>query len=311
MEKVVVTGANGLIGSYLTAVLSHQGKEVYAIVRSKDEPVGNIQSLENVRILYCDLIKKPFCADWIPGRKCSVWYHLAWAGSSGKAREDYSLQLRNVKMACEAVEVAAQLGCSKFVAVGSVTELAFLQYMEQEEFCPEMTAMYPVAKTAACHMMRCICEKYGIPFSWVYLANLYGVGDRTQNIISMILNAYRQGRTPELTEGNQTVDFIYVQDAAEGLAAVGELGRPWESYYLGGSNRKPLKEFVEIIRDMEAPDRECGLGRKEFHSAEIDFEKIDTEKLFRHTGYRPQVSFQKGIGWMAEWLEQTDGGCYK
>lgn len=308
MERVIVTGANGLIGSYLTAALSRQGKEVYAIVRSEKETVANIQGLENVRILYCDLSNQSVCTDWIPQGKCSVWYHLAWAGSSGKERADYGLQLQNVKIACEAVKTAAELNCDRIVAAGSVTELAFFDYLKQEEFHPEMTAIYSVAKTTAYHMMRCISEKYRIPLSWVYIANLYGVGDRTHNVISMILNEYRHGRTPKLTEGNQMADFIYVQDAAEGLAAVGRAGHPWENYYLGGNNKKPFREFVKVMCDMEAPGRESGLGSKKFRSADIDFEKIDTEKLYRHTGFRPKVSFQEGIKRMVEWLEQTERG---
>lgn len=304
MGKVIVTGANGLIGSYLVNYLASQKKQIYAIVRN---PKSNLRGIDNnpfVKIIYCDLLNIGQLPDLIKDEKFEVFYHLAWEGSSGEPRKNYSLQLMNAEKVVEAINVAAKLQCRKFVCSGSVTELMCANYLPLDESQPEEVMAYPIAKTAAHYMGKSRCRALNMEFCWTYIANLFGVGDDTQNIVNMVVKSYLAGQVPELTKGEQLADFIYVSDVAGALAAVGEKGRDGASYYIGGRNVRPLREFIIDINSIVAPEVDSGLGRKPFFGRSLDFGKIETTKLEKDTGFVPQVAFRVGIEMLLKWLKE-------
>lgn len=303
MKNVIVTGANGLIGIYLTKHLSENGVEIYAIIRNEEENIEAIRDLPGVHIVYCDLSEIDSLTEKLEVKEIEVFYHLAWEGSSGDKRADYIIQLKNANAACKAAEVAFAFKCKKFIGAGSVTELTYRDYLLLDNSKPEMTANYAIAKMTANFMCKCICNLKSIGFNWSYIANLYGVGDETQNIINVIMQSYMRGEVPLLTAGEQLADFVYVSDVAGALAAIGERGVSGTTYYIGGNNIKPLKEFVVQMRDEINSELETGLGKKEFFGRDIDFSKVNRDKLCNDTGYIPKISFNQGIRLMHQWLE--------
>ena len=84
-------------------------------------------------------------------------------------------------------------------------------------------------------------------------------------------------------------------DIAKGLMYACEKGKSNTSYYIGYGNPRPLKEFIRAVRDIVNPQIESGIGKKNFNGMNVDFSKIDVEKLARDTGYRADISFEEGI----------------
>lgn len=304
MKKAIVTGANGFVGRYLVCELVKKGYYVWSIIRNEEEDISCIADY-NTHIIYCDLADIKFLANKLPAGEYECFYHLAWAGSSGNARMDYSLQFKNSIASVDACQVAADLRCKRFVGAGSVTELMYGKYLQQDGSEPDLVTCYAVGKIAAEYMSKCVCTNRNIDFLWGYIANFYGVGDLSQNFINFLVKNYLEKNTPELTEGEQKADFIYVSDVARALIAMGEHGNKNSAYYIGYGKPRPLSEFVEIIRDMVNPILETGLGRKSFQGLDIDFDSIDTRKLKRDTGFEPQVSFEDGIKMTISWIRDN------
>lgn len=234
------------------------------------------------------------------------FYHLAWAGSSGPARTDYTLQLQNAVACADAAKAAKKIGCRRFIGAGSVTELVYRNYLQQDATQAEMIACYAIGKIAAEYLTRCVCGDVGMEYNWTYIANFYGAQDLSQNFINSLIKSYLKGETPTLTDGKQYTDFTYVSDVARALLAVGEKGVPGSTYYIGYGQPHPLHEFVRAVRDRIAPELDTGLGRKEFLALPIDYRAIDVEKLHRETGFSPCVDFAAGIEKTLQWL-QSEG----
>ena len=306
MKKVIVTGANGFVGRYLLRELTKQGYEIWSVIRNTDEDISCINEL-NTNIVYCDLKDIDKLDEIIEERDFDCFYHLAWAGSSGDGRKNYSLQLNNAKACADAANVASKLGCKRFVGAGSVTELMYGDYLRQDGSKPEMVTCYAIGKIAAEYISKCVCVENGIDFLWAYISNFYGKEDPTQNFINFLIRSYSSGNVPTLTSGEQKADFMYVSDVASALIAMGEKGKTNSTYYIGYGSPKPLKEFVKEVRDIVNPNIETGLGRKSFQGMDIDFDSLDVEKLNRDTGFIPEIYFEKGIKTMIK----TGGGYCK
>lgn len=302
VKKVIVTGANGFLGSYLIDELLRQDYDILAVIRDKQADISKVERVVS-KIVFCDLSNMIHLDTLIPTGDYDAFYHLAWAGSSGNARKDYSLQLQNAKFCVDAAFVAARLGCKRFVGVGSVAELVHEKYNRKDFSRPESVACYAVGKMAAEYMAHCVCIEQEIDFLWGHVANFYGIGDRSENIVNYLIQSYIENRVPELTDGEQRADFLYVSDVAKALALMGKKGKAGCSYYIGYGSPIPLKDFVIKIRNLINPELESGLGRREFHGLDIDYGEIDMHKLHRHTGFVPKVAFDEGIKMTIEWIQ--------
>lgn len=300
MGKVIVTGASGFLGNYLVKELASQGDEIWAVVRDKNITATGRQ----VHMVACDFKNYQLLASIIPHDSYDCFYHLAWAGSSGSAREDYRLQLDNAKACADAADAAARIGCRRFAGAGSVAQLMFGGYLQSEGKHPQMAACYGTGKIAAEYISRCICEKAGIEFLWGYLSNFYGAGDTSGNIINYLIQKYACGQVPSLTDGSQRADFLYVSDAARALAAMGKHGRDGAGYYIGYGDPRPFKDFVIMVRDIVNPCMHTGLGQKEFYGLEPAFESIDIGRLRRDAGFVPGVPFVEGIEKTVAWIRK-------
>ncbi len=92
MKKVIVTGANGFIGTALCKELVSQNIQVVAVVRSREANVDGIINLPNLTIVYCDLSRFGDLGNIINDKNFDVLYHLAWEGSAGSLRGDIDVQ---------------------------------------------------------------------------------------------------------------------------------------------------------------------------------------------------------------------------
>ena len=103
MKKVLVTGANGFIGSALCRGLSEKGISVIAVVGSEDDNIETIKDIHNLAIIYCDISNFKNLSKYIKARDVDVLYHFAWVGSAGSLRGDIDVQLHNVQYTCDVV----------------------------------------------------------------------------------------------------------------------------------------------------------------------------------------------------------------
>lgn len=306
MKKVIVTGANGFVGQYLTKELVDRQYEVWAVVRKESEDLKCIKGV-NVHIIFCDLEDILTLKNKISAKNFECFYHLAWAGSSGSARMNYELQLENAKACCDATVVASELKCKRFLGAGSITELMYGKYLRKDGSKPEMITCYAIAKMAAEYTSRCICTDKKIDFLWAHISNFYGVGDLSQNFINFLISNYSNKNTPILTSGEQKADFMYVSDVARALVVMSENGIGGNTYYVGYGSPKPLKEFVKIIHNSIAPEIESGVGLKDYRGMDVDFDSLDIGKLTRDTGFRPSISFEEGIKKVLTSLNKSKG----
>jgi UDP-glucose 4-epimerase len=293
-KNVMVTGANGFIGSYLVKQLLDDGYTVYAVVRNSESSVC-FPDDDNVKVVLSDMSEYKNLPEKLSGVDFEYIYHLAWSGSSGVGREDYKLQLNNVECLLDIIHIAKKLSAKKVIFSGSITQIMYRDYLKQDQIKPEMVTCYAIAKITAEYMAKCLSTSLCVDINWTYIANLYGRGDKTNNFINFLVGKYLNGETPALTNGNQLADFIYVSDVANALISVAKHGTPNESYYIGYGHPRPLREFILAVRDRINPAIDSGLGRKSFEGFDIDFDSIDQNKLYRDTQFKPEMSFDDGI----------------
>lgn len=305
MQKVIVTGAKGFIGQHVVQLLAERNIQVYAIVRNDENNMNYFQNYESVQTILCDIERIEELPQLIKDRNIDACIHLAWDGSFGPARAEYELQVKNVKLALDTVKVLSTMRVKRFVGAGSLAEKDVLNYNLKDGTTPNAVSLYGSAKLSAQLMTKIECTKLGMEHIWCYISNTYGIGSTTNNFVMMACKKMLRKEHAAFTLGEQMYDFVYITDTARALCYATEKGKTNTSYYLGSGNPRKLKEYIRIIRDSVDPATELFLGEIPYNGISLTKEEYDISKLVIDTGYKEEISFEKGIRMTVDWLRRS------
>lgn len=300
MKKVIVSGANGFIGSAL----------VRELVANKIEVAALDMEGHNDRIADSSLVTfYPFSLDHaeeledkIKKQDFDTFYHFAWSGSAGKDRADVSLQLRNVQWTADCLCLAKRLGCSRFVSAGSIMELETVKAVFAAGNKPGPGYIYGAGKLAAHTICKSVAVSIGIDLVWAMITNAYGAGEKSSRLVNSSIRKCIQGEELQFTAATQNYDFVYIDDVAKAFRMIGENGKGFHEYLIGSSNAKPLKEFLLEMKNAVAPDLKFHFGNIPFTGVSLPLEDFDCSKTEADTGFRATISFDEGCKKTKDWM---------
>ncbi len=304
MKNVIVTGANGFVGSAVCKELSNRGIKVTAVVRSRESSLKSIKNLKNVNIIFLDMSEIFKLDEILESRNYDCFYHFAWTGSAGELRGDYRIQLNNVEYSCNAVQAAKRIGCKRFVFAASIMEYEIGKLMASDKRIG-INTIYSTSKITAEYMVRAIADTIGIEYVGGIISNIYGPGENSHRLVNTTIKKLLNGEYCRFSDGEQMYDFIYIEDASRAFYELGLNAYPDKSYYIGSLNPRHLKEFLEEIRDVVSPKTKIGLGELEFEGISLTYKEFDLFALEKDTGFRPYVSFMDGIRRTADWIKEN------
>lgn len=295
MERIVITGGTGFIGSRLIRELLQNHVEVVALVRNiRTTALDDMKDNKLLRMVQYNSPEYDALPEVIG--KVDAFYHLAWAGVSTQQKNDGQLQLENIHFSMEMLDYAAKIETDRFLGMGTVAEYAFSENtIEANGGRQTPNDMYGAAKTSAHYMLEAYARILDIPFNWVVLPSTYGEGRRDDNIITYTITALLRGERPQYGMLMQMWDFLYVGEVARALRLIGEKGIPGKTYGIGSGVYRQLKDYIMKIRDIIDPELELGIGDVPSLSDRAFSSCVNIYELVKDTGFEPQVSFEEGI----------------
>ena len=304
MENVIITGADGFVGSYTVNYFLEQGCRVLALdMGEKPNRLG-----EHPRLTYaqCDISDAAALEAAAQSGNYDTFIHFAWAGSAGPARVDYNLQMKNALTTVECLKTAKKLGCKRFVCAGSIMEKEVEAAVHDQGSRPGMGYIYGMGK----HIAHCLCKSVaadiGIELVWPMITNAYGAGELSPRFVNTTIRKIIQGEPLQFTADTQNYDFVYVTDVARAFYLIAKHGRPFCEYMIGSSTARPLKEFIiEMVRSL-APDRQPIFGDIPFTGTNMPLSTFDCTDTERDCGFRAEVSFAEGTRMTMDWLKTIE-----
>lgn len=300
--KILITGANGFIGSALTKRMLELGHEVFALVTDFNE----LKSIKSQKLHLFRLFFKDYnsIATEI-GTSIDIAYHFAWEGLNGQAAVDVDLQLNNVKATNTLLSELKKLEIKKFVFASSMNVLEVRSFLnDPSRFKTRGVYVHVASKLNAEILARTFCEKNGIKFNEGIIAMAYGEGNKSKMIPNIFIYNLLNGVDTQLVPGNNQYDLIYISDIVSAFEHIGFYGLDKKSYYVGHSWDRTFKDIFTEIKDILNPDYKVIFGCFSEDNL-VDFSFINRNELTNDTGWKPCADFRESIIKTASWIRDS------
>ena len=303
-KRIVVTGGAGFLGRAVCQRLNALGASEVLIPRRAEFDLTTEKAVDR---LYKEM-------------RPQIMLHLAaevggiGANMMNPGRYFYA----NMAMAMHMIEGARRYGVEKFLQTGTIcaypkfTPVPFQEENLWNGYPEETNAPYGIAKKAAMVMLDAYRIQYGLKSAYVLPVNLYGPHDnfdlQTSHVIPALIRKCVEAQRARALHiecwgnGSASREFLYVDDAADGLVRAAEVMNVPEPINLGTGNEIIIRKLVELIAklcdfhgeirwDITKPDgqpRRC----------------LDTKRAQERLGWQAKVGFEDGLKRTIEWFRK-------
>lgn len=302
-QRVVVTGGAGFLGSYVVEKLRERGCRTIVAPRSRDYDLVTMDAVER---LYDDA--RPDLVLHLAARVGGIGANQACAGQ---------FFYDNLMMGAQLMEVGRRRGLKKFVALGTIcaypkhAPIPFQEAALWDGYPEETNAPYGLAKKMLLVQAQAYRTQYGFNAIVLFPVNLYGPRDNfhleTSHVIPALIRkctaAKEQGATAVTIwgDGTPTREFLYVEDAAEGILSAAEHYDRSEPVNLGSGLEISIRDLAMLV------------AQKVGYSGEFVWDErkpngqprrcVDVSKAAELFHFRAQQSLPEGIEKTVSWFQ--------
>ena len=202
----------------------------------------------------------------------------------------------NIRVELEAVKVAHELGCKKFVGAGTQAEYGIVKNGKINEVTPcKPVRADGILHLAASQLAEIVAKSYGMTFIWTRIFSVYGINDRSNSMIMSTIDKLINGIHCSFTPSEQLWDYLYEDDIGEALLRIGEKSKESKVYCLGNGKSMPLKQYINIIREVVSPNVKLGFGEVDYPENAVMNLSVDISEINKDTGWLPKTEFKDGI----------------
>lgn len=294
MKKAIITGATSFIGLHLVNKLIKEKWKVYAIVRRGSSKATLLPNSEQIENIYLNMDEYSQMGEFIK-EPCDVYVSLAWNGTRGKEREDAKRQENNYRCSMHALKGIKEIGCKIVIGAGSQAEYGPMQDKVNEETVCQPNTEYGIWKLKYYEDGMAFCKNHGISFKEPRFFSLYGKDDNENTMILSILDDMMNNSPCRLTECIQLWDFLYIEDAVDGVFKLMNVPCADGAYNFGTGDIRPLKEFIMEMYQITHSTSPLLFGAVPYPSTGMVNVCPDINKLKIQTGWKAETAFADGI----------------
>ena len=300
-KRICVTGGAGFLGTHLIRRLKEHGAREIFVPQYPEY----------------DLVREADIIRMIDTAKPDIIIHLAAkVGGIGANREKPGeFFYDNLMMGVQLIHQSWMKGVEKFVAIGTIcaypkyTPIPFKEEDLWNGYPEETNAPYGLAKKMLLVQSQSYREQYGYNSIFLLPVNLYGPGDNfnpaSSHVIPALIRKYLEAKEQGASEiiawgdGSPTREFIYVEDAAEGIALATERYNSSEPVNIGSSYEISIKDLTETIARLTGFN-----GTIRWDTSKPNGQprrKLDTTRAREAFGFEAKTDFEDGLKRTIDW----------
>jgi dTDP-glucose 4,6-dehydratase len=336
-RTILVTGADGFMGSHLTEALVHLGANVHAFVRATSSgALNNIWQIRHLlKVHFADLTDRA-SVDYLVRELCEApdrpyVFHLGAQAHVGESwHRPYETVMTNTVGTLNLLQSIVEHGLEleKFDTAGTSEEYGnpreavahhhdfddagSLILHERSPINPK--SIYATAKVAADFLTMNYHDAYGVPGVVTRMFNNYGPRQNPRYVTGTIITQALERERIELGNLEPLRDFCFCTDGVRGHLTVAAHGIPGDVYVYGQGRNISMADWAGMIIRIGEEEGYWPAGTREVVTTPARFRpgasdvmalRVGHEKLTRETGWEPKVSWEEGVSKTIAWYAAT------
>lgn len=302
-KRVWITGGTGFLGSVVVKKLQERGCNQVLATGIEDG----------------DMVNPAVIARYLQFRPDMVIHLAAVVGGIGANRErPAEFFYQNLMMGVQLMHESWKAGVEKFVAIGTIcaypkyTPIPFREEELWSGYPEETNAPYGLAKKMLLVQSQAYRQQYGWNSIYLLPVNLYGPGDNfnpaSSHVIPALIRKFAEAKASGTDhvvawgDGSPTREFLYVDDAAEGIVLAAERYDKSEPVNLGSGMEISIKDLTVTIADLIGFSGEIRWDTSQPNGQPR--RRLDVSRAEREFGFQAKTGFKEGLKRMVEWYRQ-------
>ena len=314
MKKVLVTGADGFIGSHLTEMLVAKGYSVKALAKYNSfNNWGWLESVNcknDIEILTGDIRDFHYCKNI--SKDVDIIFHLAaliaipFSYISPDSYVD-----TNIKGTLNICQAAKENGVSRVVHTSTSEVYGTAQYVPINEKHPlQAQSPYSATKIAADAMAMSFYNSFDLPLTIARPFNTYGPRQSARAIIPTIITQIAIGKKEiKLGDTSPTRDFNFVEDTCRALTMLAESKKTiGEVINIGSNTEISINDILILIKELMSSEVTFILDdqRKRPKKSEVFRLFCDNQKIVELVGFKPKYDIRSGLKKTIDWIKKPE-----
>ena len=316
MDKILVTGGAGFIGSHVCDALLNKGKQVvcldnfnnyYSPKRKRKNIEHNLSNksffLEETDIRQLEKLKKVF-----EKHKITKVIHLAArAGVRASIKDPHIYEEVNVKGTLNLLELSRKFNIKNFVFGSSSSVYGLNKKLPFSEKARTDTQISPYALTKKTGEMLChtYSKLYKLNITCLRFFTVYGPRGRPDmapylftKLISEDKPIIRYG------DGSSKRDYTYIEDVVQAILSASEKNYAYEIFNIGNSKTIELNKFISLIETLLG--KKARIIQKDMPKEDIPITYADISKAKKYFGYNPKTNIEQGMKMFVDWFNKNE-----
>jgi len=312
--KVLVTGADGFIGSHLCEMLVDKGYQVTALSQYNSFNnwgwLEDVSCIDQIEVLTGDVRDPHYCKHIT--RDVDVIYHLAALIAipySYVAPASYVDT--NIKGTLNICQAAKENGVKRVIHTSTSEVYGTAQYVPIDENHPmQPQSPYSATKIAADAMAMSFYNSFDLPVTIARPFNTYGPRQSARAVIPTIITQIAKGiKEIKLGDMTPTRDFNYVEDTCRGFVALAECDSSiGETVNIGSNTEISIGDTLTLIKELMGSDVKFVSDEQRIRPEKSEVFRLwcDNSKIEKLTGFRAEVNIREGLQKTIDWITQPE-----
>lgn len=293
MNKVLITGITGFLGSHIAGNLIADNINVIGLKR-KNSDIWRCKEFED-SVCWIDIDEEGEYEKQLSSMDFDTVIHGAWIGVESASRDNWNEQYKNIPFLLSLLRISKNAGVRKFIFLGSQAEYGNFNGKINEYYTTNAVNAYAGVKLACLELVKAFCVSNTINWIWLRLFSFFGEKENSNWLLPSLIRTMKIENQMDFTKGEQKYAYMYVKDFATIINHVVSSTIQSGIYNVSSNEPRTIKSLIEEIRDYVNPSFVLNFGVLPYRANQSMHMEGDSEKLFSQIGEINYTDFKKAL----------------
>lgn len=311
-KSVLVTGADGFIGSHLAEKLVRLGAKTKALVYynafGRRGWLDHLECADRLEVIPGDIGERAIVDRALRGTE-AVFHLAALIGVPYSSQAPESYVRANIQGTLTLLQAARDLGLKRFVHASTSEVYGSARYVPMDEQHPlQGRSVYAATKIGADKLVEAFHHSFDLPVVIVRPFNTFGPRQSTRAVVPAIITQCLAGDTVCLGNLHPTRDLNYVEDITDGfLAAAASDKAVGKTIHLGSGLEISIGELARLIAKLMHKEIAIRQDAQRLRPAQSEVERLCADRTLAHglLGWQPRFSLEQGLSLSIDWFKKN------